>query len=404
MRASLKMGVLATHPIQYHAPLFRELAGREGVDLSVYFCHKPTPEEQGQGFGVAFEWDVDLLGGYRHEFMSNRARHPTQGFLGYDTPEIGDIIARERFDFFIVHGWNKKACWQAFRACWRNGTPLGVRSDSQLPRPGSSAASHGSGQGLKAAIKDMVYPGFIGRFDYCLPYGQRSSEYFQYFGGKQIVVAPHFVDNEFFSSQAKQAQPHRNEFRNRWQIPQDACCFLFCGKFQALKKRPLDVLQAFRRLKTTVTEGTLPVHLLMVGDGEMKRQAEEWSVANGLQVGFPGFLNQHEIVQAYAACDCLVLASADSETWGLVVNEAMACGLPAIVSDACGCVPDLIVEGVTGHSYPCGDIEALTRRMQMIAHQHASSELMSLAIKQHIAGFDARTAADKLIGALSQDW
>jgi glycosyltransferase involved in cell wall biosynthesis len=401
MGSRLKIGILATHPIQYHAPLFRELARREQVELSVYFCHQPTPEEQGKGFGVAFEWDVDLLSGYRHEFMSNRAKHPTQGFFGYDTPEISDIIDREHFDAFIVHGWNNKACWQAFLACWRSGTPLGVRSDSQLPRPDNSTTIHRWGQGLKTMIKNLVYPSFIGKFDYCFPYGQRSAEYFQHFGGKKIIIAPHFVKNNFFSTKAEQAQSQRNALRNRWGIPQDSFCFLFCGKFQP-KKRPLDILEAFCRLKTTTAEDSRPVHLLMVGDGEMKQQAEEWTLAHDLQVGFAGFLNQQEIVQAYAACDCLVLASNYTETWGLVVNEAMACGLPAIVSDACGCIPDLIDEGMTGHSYPCGDIEALTERMQMIANDHSSRELMSLAIHQHISGFDAKTAADKLLAALQQ--
>ena len=398
MRNRLKIGVLATHPIQYQAPLFRELAGRDNVDLSVYFCHRPTPEEQGRGFGVAFEWDVDLLSGYQYGFLTNRAEHPTQGFLGYDCPEITDIIARERFDAFVVHGWNNKACWQAFLACWRSGTPLGVRSDSQLPQLESRTQRHGSRQRLKSMIKQLAYPSFIGRFDYCLPYGQRSAEYFRHFGGNRIDIVPHFVSNRFFANQADQARIHRAELRDRWGIPQDAYCFLFCGKFQDMK-RPLDILGAFRHLQACSSKAKEPTHLLMVGDGDMKKQSEEWSRNNGLQVSFTGFLNQKEIVQAYAASDCLLLASS-SETWGLVVNEAMACGLPAIVSDVCGCVPDLIVEGVTGYAYPSGDIEALAWNMKNISGDRSSAKQMREAIERHIKSFDAGVAADKLLNAL----
>lgn len=395
----LKIGILASHPIQYHAPLFRELAARVNVDLSVYFCHRPTPEEQGQGFGVAFEWDVDLLSGYRYCFLRNRARNPTQGFLGYDTPEINDIIDRENFDAFIVHGWNNMACWQAFMACWRNGTPLGVRSDSQLPRLDTKTTLHVPRQSLKSMLKNLVYPRFIRRFDYCLPYGQRSAEYFRKYEGKQIVVVPHFVNNDFFAGKAVQARVNRSEIRGKWGIPEDAYCFLFCGKFQDLK-RPIDILDAFRRFQHHSSKTEKPTHLLMVGDGNMKKQCEEWSRTYGLQISFTGFLNQQEIIQAYVASDCLVLSSS-SETWGLVVNEAMACGLPAIVSDACGCVPDLIVEGVTGYSYPCGDIDALAQNMELISRKKSSAEFMQQAIMNHISSFDAGMAAHKLLEALN---
>ena len=65
-----------------------------------------------------------------------------------------------------------------------------------------------------------------------------------------------------------------------------------------------------------------------------------------------------------AAADCLVLPSDGTETWGLIVNEAMACGKPAIVSEVCGCAPDLIEEGETGYSFPLGDTRALAGRLR----------------------------------------
>ena len=130
-----RLGVLATHPIQYQAPLYRALAER--VDLQVYFAHRQTPEGQAKaGFGVAFEWDVPLLDGYEHRFLENRAAEPdVSTFRGCNTPEIGRIIAEERFDAFLVNGWYTKSFWQAMAACWRTGTPLMVRGDSHLGTP-----------------------------------------------------------------------------------------------------------------------------------------------------------------------------------------------------------------------------------------------------------------------------
>ena len=391
----LKLGFLATHPIQYHAPLYRELAKRDEIDLTVYFCHRPTPEEQGDGFGVAFEWDVDLLSGYRYQFLDNISPRPTVGFFGYDSPEIGGIINRERFDWFIVQGWNNKACRQAFRACRRSGTKLGVRSDSPLP-----AGLNGPRQRINDALKRVFYPLFMKRFALCLPYGQLSAEYFRRYGGKKIVISPHFVDNNFFFNGIGVWAQQRDELRGMWHIPDAAFCFVFCGKFQQIK-RSLDILHALKLLiKSFETPfGGLPVHLLMVGDGEQRSACEALVSDLNLPVTFTGFLNQNEVTKAYAVSDCLILAS-ESETWGLVVNEAMACGLPVIVSDACGCVPDLIVAGETGYSFPCGDVEALADRMRRMATDQEGRRRMSEGARQHISSFSVERAADTLLKAI----
>jgi hypothetical protein len=96
-----RLGVLATHPIQYYAPLYRALAAE--VDLTVYFAHLPTAAEQGVGFGVPFTWDTDLTGGYDHVVLRNRARGPIRGRFGdFDTPEMAREIRERRFDFFLV--------------------------------------------------------------------------------------------------------------------------------------------------------------------------------------------------------------------------------------------------------------------------------------------------------------
>ena len=411
----VKLGILSTHPIQYHAPLFRDLAGRDGVDLTVYFAHRPTPSEQGTGFGVDFVWDVDLLSGYQHQFLDNVARHPTLGFKGYDTPEIASIIAQEKFDYFIVHGWNNLSCWQAFNACWRTCTPLAVRSDSQLPQGRTTLL-----QLVKQTVKRMVYPHFIRRFDLCLPYGQRSADYFRHFGARRIVIAHHFVDNDYFARQATRYAPCRAELRQRWGIPADAYCFLFCGKFIA-QKRPLDLLRAldlFVHSAVPVTVDQFPnsfraaptsrhaksntglVHLLLIGDGVLREECERFAATHALPVTFAGFVNQGEIGGAYVAADCLVLPS-ESETWGLVVNEAMACGLPAIVSAACGCVPDLIVDGVTGYRYDCGDTVALARLMARMVYTPGLAAGLSGAAAVHIGDFTQVGAAEAILAAVA---
>ncbi len=101
-----RIGFLISHPIQYYTPIFRELAAR--CDLTVFFAHRQTAEQQAQiGYGVAFDWDVDLLSGYESRFLTNVSRQPsTSRFGGCNTPEIADRIAEGRFDAFVVPGWS----------------------------------------------------------------------------------------------------------------------------------------------------------------------------------------------------------------------------------------------------------------------------------------------------------
>jgi glycosyltransferase involved in cell wall biosynthesis len=103
-----------------------------------------------------------------------------------------------------------------------------------------------------------------------------------------------------------------------------------------------------------------------------------------LPVTFAGFLNQSEIVRAYVAADCLVLPSDAGETWGLVVNEAMACGLPAIVSDQVGCGPDLVTEGVTGSIFPMGDLGALAQRLITFSGNPAALRAMGANARERV--------------------
>src|SRR5438067_1493306 len=92
-----RIGWLASHPIQYHAPVFRELARR--CELTVFYAHRQTPAGQAAaGFGVPFEWDVDLFGGFQSVFLENRGRDPGPHHLfGCNTPGIFKEIRRGRF-------------------------------------------------------------------------------------------------------------------------------------------------------------------------------------------------------------------------------------------------------------------------------------------------------------------
>lgn len=332
----MRVGFLISHPIQYYAPIFRELA--KTCDLTVYFAHRQTGEGQANaGFGVAFDWDVDLLAGYRSRFLTNVARQPsTDRFGGCDTPDIGREIADGRFDAFVVPGWGLRSYLQAVGACRRARVPVMVRGDSQLPGRRSIAVR---------LAKALVYPEMMRRFDGYLYVGKRSRDYFEHYGARpsRLFFAPHCVDNDLFGSAKRTGGERRERAR-----------LLFAGKLIE-RKHPLDLIRAAALLQNRGVR----VEVAFAGSGELEARLKHAAAEAGLAAVFHGFVNQSALPETYAAADLLVLPSDSRETWGLVVNEAMACGLAAVVSDAVGCGPDLIDEGATGAVFPLGDIAGL---------------------------------------------
>lgn len=350
-----RLGILASHPIQYYAPWFRDLARRQ--DLEVYYAHRQDSEGQSRaGFNVAFDWDVALLDGYSYRFLKNAARYPgLDSFHGCDTPEIDEIIRAGRFGAFVVFGWNRKSSLQAIAACRRNGVPVLMRGDSQLTTRRSS---------MKLLVKYLPYRWFLPKINAHLYVGQRNKEYLRHYGvpDSRLFFAPHFVDNKFFSRLAHKAEKNGQPkaIRARFGIPENAFLFLFVGKLIP-KKRAADLVQACE-VVSRVSHGP-NIHVLFVGDGPQRTEFEESIRRSRDRIHFAGFRNQSEVPAFYSAANALVLPSDGAETWGLVVNEAFACGIPALVSAACGCAPDLIEEGLTGFSYPVGDVGALADRM-----------------------------------------
>jgi glycosyltransferase involved in cell wall biosynthesis len=370
----MKLAVVATHPIQYQAPWFRALTGHEGIDLQVYFCHRATAKDQaGAGFGVEFDWDTSLLDGYEYRFLENVSQRPSlDRFNGLDTPAIKDILSADRPDAVIVNGWNYRGAWQTIRACWSFKIPVMVRSDSHLLTERSLQ---------KQLAKWPLYRWFIPRLDACLPVGTRSRDYFLHYGAKpdRIFTIPHAVDDLFFAREASRWGPDRHDLRERWGLPGDSVVFVFAGKFIE-KKRPMDFVRAI----TAAFKAEPRVAALMVGDGPLRPACEEFARTAGAPISFAGFLNQSEIAQAYVAGDALVLPSDGGETWGLVVNEAMSCGLPCLVSDRVGCGPDLIASQRTGDVFQMGQIDQLSNLIELWAAQPDRVREMGNTAKERI--------------------
>jgi len=386
-----RLGILETHPIQYKAPWFRLLSRRPELEVTVFYCMLPDAGQQGADFGVSFQWDQPLLEGYRHRVLRNRARTPSMSrFNGCDTPDIRAVVRDEGFDAFLANGWVVRSCLQLLWACRRYGVPCLVRGESNLMR-------------RRARWKGVLLRLLLRQYSAVLAIGAANREFYRALGVEEsrLFFAPYGVDNEGFEVQAASLGARRQALREAWGIPRDAIAFLFCGKFVA-KKRPRDVLDALR-MHDLAARGRGPgrLHVLMAGDGPLRGECEAFAAQHRLPVTFAGFLNQTEVARAYVAADCLVLPSDAGETWGLVVNEAMACGRPAVVSDQVGCRADLVVPGRTGDVVPCGDCAALAAALTALAADPARLARMGEQAREHVRGYSFDRLTEGTLAAVA---
>ncbi len=380
-----RLGAISTHPIQYQVPWFAALAADPRLDLHVGYGYLPDARAQGVGFGTAFEWDLPLLDGYRSTELARRnARPGLSTFFGIRLRKVADWLRAQRFDALVVSGWNSFALVQTALAARRLRLPLLVRGDSNDLRR----------RGLPARLFHRM---FLPLFDAFLVVGSSNRRFYRRSGVPEAKLfdCPHFVDNERLASQHAEALPRRNELRARWGVPADAVCALFAGKLVEVKNLP----ELFAALRLVVDR--MPrLHLLVAGEGPLGGELRATATGERLPVTFAGFLNQSEIPAAYAAADVLVLPSR-SETWGLVVNEAMACGLPAIVSDGVGCAEDLVEPGVTGFVYRAGSAEELAARLVAVAGDDEARRAMGERARQRVvAGYSVERAVEGTLAAL----
>jgi glycosyltransferase involved in cell wall biosynthesis len=380
-----RLAILASHPVQYYAPLFRELAQR--LDLKVFYAHDASAQDQARaGFGVGFTWDVDLLSGYDHVFLNNVAHDPDLGrFAGVDTPEIGRRLSEGRYDALLLMGWYLKSFIQGLIAAKRLGIPVMVRGDSHLDTPRSV---------IKVAAKRALYPVFLRQFDAALVVGKRNRSYWEHYGYPQnrIFDAPHCVDNAFF---VNRATPEAGVLlRSELGIPADAKVVMMAGKLIPLK-RPLDLIEAVARTR----QGGVNAHVLIAGSGPLEEAVKARCAKCDVPLALLGFCNQTQMPSAYAAADVLVMCS-ESETWGLVVNEALASGTPALVSDSVGCAPDLLEALGSGTVFKLANIDDLAKKLKNLL----DAQLPSHAIVSAANTFDIGAVADRIasVAALLQ--
>lgn len=339
----MRLAVVTTHPIQYNAPLFQLLSERNKVQLKVFYTwgKAAMQEKFDQGFGRSIAWDVPLLDGYDYQFLENIASDPgSHHFNGIDNPDIIKQIIEWEAEAVLVYGWSFKSHLKVMRY-FKGKIPVLFRGDSTLLKGGPFIRRF-----LRRTILIWIYK----RVDLALYVGENNRQYYLKHGlrEKQLIHAPHAVDNHRFSKNHESVLKSSLIWREKIGILPSDFVVLFCGKIEA-NKNPFFLVNLSKEIMKK------NIKFLIVGSGPLEKDIKA-SVANDERFVFLDFQNQSKMPEVYRMGDVFILPS-QSETWGLALNEAMACRLPIVASEKVGGAIDLIEMGKNGICFKNGDVK-----------------------------------------------
>lgn len=351
----MRLAIISTHPIQYNAPWFRMLAQSGNITIKVFYTWEQSKQGQNfdPGFGKVIAWDIPLVSGYDHVFVKNTSEDPgTHAFKGIVNPGLEQDILEWKAEAILVFGWSHDSHLTCLRR-FHGKIPVLFRGDSTLldEQPG-----------LKKMIRRIFLKWVYRHIDTALYVGANNKAYFKAHGlkEKQLVFAPHAIDNDRFLDSDGTYSRRAAEWRQQLGFEEQDVVVLFAGKLEA-KKDPGVLLKIAREVKDK------RLKFLLVGNGNLEKSLKE-EAANLENVKFLDFQNQQNMPVVYRLGDVFVLPSVGpGETWGLAINEAMASGLPVLASDKVGGAVDLIRQGQNGYIFPHGDVNKLHEQLLAVA-------------------------------------
>jgi len=360
----------------YRIPVFNALAKHEAIDLTVIFLSETHPTLR--------LWRV-----YKDEIRFSYEVLPSWRFCIGPSDFVlnaGLSASLKKFspETLICGGYNHAASWQALMWARRRGVRFALWSESNAQ----------DARTLRKPVESLKTC-FVKRCDGFVVPGKSAFEYLRSLGAPaaRISIAPNAVDNTFFAAQAEKVKRNPAAFREKFGLPRRF--ILFVGRLVP-EKGVFDLLQAYAKLERGLRS---EVGLVFAGDGASREKLAQQAKRIGPgTVCFPGFAQREDLAGLYALAETLVLPT-HSDPWGLVVNEAMACGLPIIVSSVAGCSADLVEDGWNGYVVPPCDAEKLSVAINSLVGQPELKLRMSTHSSERIRNYSPEACADGLAAA-----
>ena len=361
----------------YRIPVFNALAQAPELDLRVIFLSENDPKKrQWRVYKDEINFQYQVLPSWRqrfgrYNFLLNRGVLST---LNKITPNV-----------VLCGGYNYLASWQVAYWARVHRVPLLLWSES-------TALDQRQGHRVVEFLKSR----FVHLCRAFVVPGRSSLKYLKDLGipDPRIFTAPNAVDTGLFSKLGEEAQ--RNEFYVRARLSLPSRYFLYAGRLVQVKG-VFELVEAYAQLDTEIRA---KVGLVFVGDGADRFELMERAsrVAPGT-IQFYGFVHRESLPEFYALADALIFPT-HSDTWGLVVNEAMSCGLPVIVTHVAGCMADLVQNGWNGFVVPPADPSGLAAAMARLAGDAGLRAEMRSRSRERIQAYSPGAWAEGLIKAV----
>lgn len=387
----MRLAVLAASPIPYQIPLYRRLASDPRIEFSAIFASSGGVRAHDAGYGRPIIWDVDLLSGYRSQFLSQADRNPIDGgFFAFHGLDIIRTIRESQCDVLWITGYNYLIHQLAAVTQMIRGRSLLFREEQTLIHRRSQA-----NRVIKALwLRTLFNRGLV------LYIGSENRRWFKSFKvpDSRMFFTPYCVDNQRLDAEAARLAASRSALRQCFGLPDETGPLVLMSSRLIPKKQPLLLLEAFRRVRLE-----MKCALLIVGSGELEATIRERIAKDNVpDVVLAGFLNQTQMSRAYAAADLFVLPSAFHETWGIVVNEAMNFSLPVIVTDRVGSAKDLVQEGRNGFIVPADDPAPLASAIARLVSQPDLRHEFGAASHDIVQDWNYDRAAEGIVAATAR--
>lgn len=372
-----RIAIVSTHPIQYNAPLFKALAKSIKIQIKVFYTWSQVEngEKHDPGFGKDIKWDIPLLDGYAFEFVKNVAKKPgSHHYRGINNPDLIKRIKLFQPHAVLIMGWSFISHFRCMRY-FKNKIPVWFRGDSTLidEQPG-----------IKQMLRRIFLRKVYSYIDKAFYVGTKNKEYFEVHGLKesQLVYAPHAIDNQRFAEPDLYYKEQARILRNKLGIDEEAFVVLFVGKLE-VKKNPYFLLELAKYLTGQ------QFRFVFVGNGILEQYLKQ-EAAMDKRILFLGFQNQQAMPIVYRIAGVFVLPSqGPGETWGLAMNEAMACGVPVVASNKCGGTVDLIIPNKNGLIFSAGEVgkvaafikKMLSKKVHKAYSQYSQEHIKNYSIE-----------------------
>ncbi|HSZ64344.1 MAG TPA: glycosyltransferase family 4 protein [Terriglobales bacterium] len=375
-KTSIRLVILTEIIAPYRIPVFNALARQPEVDLHVIFLAETNATlRQWRVYKDEIAFSYQVLPSRRWRFHGNELliNWGLTSALNKADPHV-----------IICGGYNYAASWRSLLWARRRRVRFVLWSESNR---------YDARRGSRWVESLKIY--FVKRCDGFVVPGKSSFEYLRALGSpaSSISTAPNAVDNDLFANYSAAVRLHAGEFREKLKLP--SRFILFVGRLVP-EKGVFDLLEAYAKLDSCARS---EVGLVFAGDGVSRAElTEKAKRINPGTVCFPGFAQREDLAGFYALADVLVLPT-HSDPWGLVVNEAMACGLPIVVTSVAGCSASLVENGWNGYVVPPRDSEQLSEAIDSVVRQSELRQQMCARSLERIRNYSPEACATGLAAA-----